>query len=131
MILISKDIDLFKDLSLLEINGKVFDLHNDYKCIEIDLKDDLFKLRFKDLDNKKFVEFHFFETRIAKYVFKINNRTEPNDLSTVDTLYRGRFERLDQLFEFSENGASYWYLGFVGDLEIEFFCTKLELFILD
>ena len=118
----TKDVKLFDNLSLLECDEGSFDLHNDFNCLSLSLKENCMFLNFERISNKMFLTLKFTKVKLVQVHF--NFHTENNSL-TVDNLYRGRFESNGSLSEFSNLGQSYFYLEFYEGQSIDFFCDEL------
>jgi hypothetical protein len=124
------DVELFKDLTLIEQDGNTYDLHNDYDCIDLsyDKESESINIVFekhssKSLGNDK-ICLLFKNVTVAKfYLFFI--RTE--DTSTINSFYRGKFENDGELFERSSGGAGYFYIEFEKGDKFEFFSKKVLL----
>lgn len=129
-----KDIELLEELTCFNIDGTEIDLHNEYKCIELEFDYQLKELKFlfksiDQLNDKIAIKFVFHEVVIMKFksIF-----TKSDDSGTIMTLHRGRFMVDNFLYDISDQLGMYFYLEFYEDDEFEFFSkglaiTKLEL----
>jgi hypothetical protein len=121
------DIELFKDLTSVEVEDRVIDLHNNYNCRSINYTIDnktieiLFELRDTKL-NKLCLLFEGAVIAKSSYFF---NRT--TDASTINSFYRGKFEANGGLLEYSVSGESYFYMEFEEGDTIEMFAKKVTL----
>lgn len=122
------DIELFKDLTCLQQEDRIFDLHNDYNCTSINynLANRTTEIIFESINSKaNKLCLLFEEASIAKFICFLN-RSE--DASTINSLYRGRFETSEGLSEYSASGDRYFYIEFEqGDI-IEMFAQRVTLF---
>jgi hypothetical protein len=124
------EIELFKDLTLLEESGKrIFDLHNEYNCIGVtyDSNSGTINIAFEPLDKNRAgnrVCLFFEGAAITKSEYVLSNT---RDSSTVSSFYRGRFEKNDELFEYSAENQGYFYLEFENGTRFEFFSKRLQL----
>jgi hypothetical protein len=120
---------LFKDLTFIERNGNKYDLHNDYKCVIFDYNKEnetlniVFEARVSKSENLR-VGLTFKEVTIAKFEMFFT-RTE--DTSTLNSFYRGRFEKDGKFFEYSATGARYFYIEFEQGDKIEFYSSRALL----
>lgn len=114
--------------SLLTIQvdiGSYIDLHNDYDCHSIsyaDVSKELY-LRFELCeDNERKVDLVFKEVEINKMSFNLGDL---EDVKTIDSLYRGKYEVEGELREFTDDGKSYYYVEFCSGVSFELFAKKL------
>ncbi|OJZ00425.1 hypothetical protein [Sphingobacterium sp. 40-24] len=49
------------------------------------------------------------------------------EIKTIDLLYRGRFEKGNELAEFDSSGRSLYYISFYSGLELKVFARALEV----
>ena len=114
--------ELFKSLLEIDIDDAHFDLHNDYDCYSILFsKDHDFTLSLKSSDEE------------VKLVFKDStmnymslNLTDVNkDITTIDSIYRGRYEDGNVLREVTDDSRSYYYIEFYSGYTIEFFARAV------
>jgi hypothetical protein len=118
----SKNIKLFENLSIFEIEGLYYDFHNNFYCFGITLKDNNFILLLKNIEEEYLVYFKFENMFLEKFEFL--NFEEFKNL-TIDSLYRGRFEEDGRLVEFNNRGQSYFYIEFYEGLYIELWCENI------
>ena len=120
-----ENIELFKDLTFLELEIGSFDLHNDYECSNISLSEvdnslkSLFEPGDKHADKLCLV---FQKTSIKKFDFFLNRTL---DSSTINSIYRGRFEKELGLQEYSASGEGYYYIEFEQGDKIELLAEKI------
>lgn len=117
--------ELLKDLTLLDLEIGVYDLHNEYECSLISLtptENSLSILFESDIAGKEKVCFQFKEVRVAKFELFPKQLSDRN---TINTIYRGRFESEGQVHEHSNLGESYFYIEFEQGDSIEFFSKRL------
>lgn len=120
----AKDIKLFDDLTQLTINHKTYDLHNNYDLSSLTLSDCKLLFKLNHCKEAKTISVLFHDVEIVKLGFEFSSCI---DNSTIDSLYRGRFERDGSLIEFSDRGKGYFYLElFEGD-NIEFWSSSLTI----
>ena len=124
MLIKSKDIKLFENLSQYNYGDIYFDFHNDFKCSKILFKNAILVLVFKKIDNNKYVSIRFHKCVLSYVEFEANDKISQ---FTIDTLYRGRFENNDELQELSENEIGYFYLEFYSGPRLEFWSQSLEI----
>ena len=118
----AKEIELFKNLSQIELDNLFYDFHNDFDCIQVLFESNMLILLFKNIMKGDFVSFKFDNATIES--FDSLNFEELKNL-TVDNIYRGRFQKNDQLFEFDINGKSYFYIEFYEGPCIELKCMNI------
>jgi len=126
MIIKSKDIELFQNLSQYDYNRNYYDFHNNYDCQKIILETDkTLVLVFKSIISKKEITYlKFIDVSIEKLEF-FNSLKEKN--FTIDNLYRGRIEDKDTLVELSNDEKGYFYLEFYEGQRIEFWSKGLTI----
>ena len=119
--------ELFKDLTSLNYENQIIDLHNEYECLcfkYISSSESLeFVFESRDSEILKIyfiIIFEQVEIEVANFYFK---RTESS--STINIFYRGRFELNGKLFEFDSLGKKYWYLEFETGDKLEIFSSKV------
>ncbi|PSL49652.1 hypothetical protein CLV51_101987 [Chitinophaga niastensis] len=115
---------LFECIMSGEINGSLYDLHNDYECIKIqhDATQKTLELRFVNDDYKIIVE--FYQVTITNFTI---NPSRTAESSTLDLFYRGRFERNNNLHEVTDLGEYYFYLAWLEHDAIELFAKQVTL----
>ena len=118
--MLSKDYDLFYNLIDLSYNGNYYDLHNDFYCVNIKFENDTLALKFEHSEDKSIVELCFKGSKIVNFDFN-----QIMDKLTIDNIYRGRFEKNNELFEFSDDKKSYFYIEFYEDIKIELFTEEI------
>lgn len=121
----SKNIELFRNLSLYDLDGEYYDFHNEYDCINITLgTDKVLLLTFESTLNKKKVQMKFFDVEIKSMIFF--NYAQSQNL-TIDNLYRGRFEEQGKLYDFSDDEKGCFYLEFYEGQTIEFWSIGVNI----
>ncbi len=120
-----KDIELFKDLSQNEYEGKWFDFHNDYDCVRIILKiGGLLVLLFKRIKDNKLVSIKFKDVIIEQIEFFNFYKVEH---LTIDNLYRGKVEKNGNLLEYNKDKRGYFYLEFDEGQKLEFWSSGMYI----
>jgi hypothetical protein len=112
----SKNLELFRNLSQLELGECYYDFHNDFDCIRIGLENNFLIFLFKKIIEGYIISYRFENVDIVNFEFI--NFSEFNNL-TIDNIYRGRFENNGKLLEFN-NENSYFYLEFDQGSKMEF-----------
>lgn len=120
----SSDVELFENLSQYYWNDIHYDFHNEYHCNSIIYEDGSFLLCLTSIIGEISVEIKFQNVEFEKIVFV--NFSKLSDL-TIDNLYRGRFEKEGQLFEFNDDKKSYFYLEFDEGPRMEFWSDCIEV----
>jgi hypothetical protein len=106
------DIELLKDFIIIEYDGKIYDLHSDYECkaVVFDGAENKMTLQFYKRDsstsNSSKVAIEFNEARLANFSLLF---PYTQDSSTLNIIYRGRFEEQGEVREHSEDGERYFY----------------------
>jgi hypothetical protein len=115
--------ELFSWLTEITIRNRFFDLHNEFTCTLFSYNSQSKRLDIEFFSNDKDVKlFFFFEESEVK---KININYAPEDASTVNNFYRGRFDLGDGLSEYFEDGSAYFYLEFENGDAFEIKAMKL------
>ena len=117
-----KKIELFKNLSQFDFDNVYYDFHNDFDCVKITFENNFLILFFKKIVEGYIISFKFENVLLEKFYFF--NFPELKNL-TIDNLYRGRFEKNDELIEFDKNGKSYFYVEFYEGPKIELWCENI------
>jgi len=122
-----KNIELFKDLTAIDELLIVADLHNDYDCTSIDYSDDskMLTINFTSNNrkvNRSTVYLRFEDATLMKFDLAFKAMI---DKSTLNILYRGRFESNNGLLEYSEQKGFYFYMEFEEGDKFEFFAQKM------
>ncbi len=118
----SREIELFKNLSQFDLSKVNYDFHNDFDCIKILFERTFLVLLFKRITDSCLVSFKF--ENVFLEGFQFFNFEEFKNL-TVDNIYRGRFQIDDELFEFNDDGKSYFYIEFYEGPKIELWCESI------
>jgi uncharacterized protein YpmB len=114
--------ELFKSLLEIDIDNIHFDLHNDYECYSILFsKDHELTLSLKSSDKEvKLV----FKGVILNYM-SLNLADVNKDITTIDSIYRGRYEDSNILREVTDCSRNYYYIEFYSGYTIEFFARAV------
>lgn len=114
--------ELFKSLLEIDIDDVHFDLHNDYDCYSILFsKDHELTLSLKSSDKEVKLTF---KGVTVNYMFL--NLTDVNkDITTIDSIYRGRYEDSNVLREVTDDSRNYYYIEFYSGYTIEFFARTV------
>ncbi len=118
----AKDIELFKNLSQFDLEDVYYDFHNEFNCTKIYFSDRILFFLFEKISCRFVVKLSFFNVALERFDFC--NFSQMNNL-TIDSLYRGRYEKENKLFEFSNSGSSFFYLEFYEGGKIEFWCDEI------
>jgi hypothetical protein len=124
MLIKSKDIRLFENLSQYNYGDVYYDFHNNFKCFKILFKTNVLVLVFHKIDSNEYVSIRFHKTVLSYIELEAEDKTSQ---FIIDTLYRGRFENNGELLEFSEDELGYFYLEFYNGLKLEFWSQSLEI----
>ena len=116
----SREIELFKNLSQFEIDKVYYDFHNDFDCIKIFFESTSLILLFRSITDSNYVSFKFEKVILER--FDIFNFEE---ILTIDNIYRGRFQRNNELLEFGIDGKSYFYIEFYEGPKIELWSERI------
>jgi hypothetical protein len=110
------NVELFKSLVDIMDGEKIFDFHNEYRCVKINFESKNLELTFRKDQNSSIVILQFVEAEICKFEIGLGFANSYK----LDLFYRGRYEDEGKLFEFSPLGKRYFYINFLdGDyLEI-------------
>jgi hypothetical protein len=121
-------IELFKDLTILgKDDNKTYDLHNEYNCFAITYDSNLNTLliAFDPVNlSKAKICLSFEEVIIVKFALTLPNS---KDSATINSFYRGRFEKNGELFEYSAKDQGYFYVEFENGSKFEFFSRRFQL----
>lgn len=112
----SKEIKLFEDLT----DYKGYDFHNNYDFCKLAYLETSLKLFFENKTEKIIIEF------CDVILSEIIHTTDIN-ISTIDLLYRGRYESNNKLYEFLDEDKGYFYLSFFNDYKMEFWAERLKI----
>ena len=116
----AKEIPLFKDLIQYETGEIIYDFHNDYDCIKICLENKTLTFTYKNHSNNSVLLMKFAEVEIDRFEFLNESDNQP---LILDNFYRGRFEKDNELLEFSNDGKACFYVEFGEDVEFQFLST--------
>ncbi len=125
--------ELFKNDAAIDLDGIYLDLHNDYDCVRLayNAASSEFRLNFKRIDletdlNYDLVELVFIDT-VMETCLLVFDEDFFAEIKTIDLLYRGRFEKGNELAEFDSSGRSLYYISFYSGLELKVFARALEV----
>lgn len=114
--------ELFKSLLEIDIDDVHFDLHNDYDCYSILFsKDHDFTLSLKSSDKE--VELVFKDSTVN--YMSMNLTDVEKDITTIDNIYRGRYEEGNVLREMQDDSRNYYYIEFYSGYVIELFAKAV------
>jgi hypothetical protein len=122
------DIELFKDFIIITDNDINYDLHSDYECtsLEYDSVVQNLIMQFGRIQNNVSTEnklaILFLEARLANIHISFPRGKGP---STIDIIYRGRFEENGELREVSDAGERYFYFIFEDGDSFEVYSKKV------
>lgn len=117
------DIELFKNLLDIELNGEDIDLHNDYRCSDILYSEKDLRLKFRsNADEGEFLMIQFVDVEINKLEVSLGS----NDGITLDNFHRGRYEAEGKLFD-EYHGKKCFYIEFYEGGVIELLCKQVIL----
>jgi len=115
---------LFEDISSFNFGRCYYDFHNDFNCIKILLEEESLYLYFQHMHEKYVIILQFYNCEIEK----LNFEGDFTASLTIDTIYRGRYEKSGLLKEFSDDGKAYFYIEFYeGNVNIELLCSGILL----
>jgi|SRR6185437_6113935 len=121
------EIELFKDFIIITDGDKSYDLHSDYECTSLEYDSIVRNLimQFEKIQNKgeaeKKLAIVFSEARLANVRISFPRGKGP---STIDIIYRGRFEDNGKLEEISDAGERYFYFIFEEGDSFEVYSKK-------
>lgn len=121
--------ELFQSLVEIDINEVCIDLHNDYDCISFSYTEATheFLLNFRSV--KENAPYPLVSLKFEQVIFHTINaglETIPKS-RTIDNIYRGRFEANGSLYEFTEDGKSFYCLEFLEAYSFQFFANSLQI----
>jgi hypothetical protein len=122
------EIELFKDFIIITDHDKNYDLHSDYECtfLEYDSVVRNLIMQFEKIKNNRKTEkklaIVFLEARLANVSISFPRGKGP---STIDIIYRGRFEENGELREVTDAGERYFYLIFEDGDSFEVYSKKV------
>ena len=120
--------ELLKNLSEIQIDDDYFDFHNDYDCYLIKYHKECAELilSFKTAGQRiqliTHVEIIFKDVIISNMTFEPEST---DNIMTIDTLYRGRYEEKGVLREFTDDNKGYYYVEFYKGFSFELFVSKI------
>jgi hypothetical protein len=123
MVIDSKEIDVFNNLSEFDLDNVYYDLHNDFNCVKVEFESDILILFFENIANMYLVSIRFQNAILTLCEFDFDQKIES---LTIDNLYRGKFEINGKLIEF-DNNKGYFYLEFYEGQKIEFWSESMDV----
>jgi len=117
---LKENIELFKQLFEIEINGVWYDLHNDFVLKNLIEYEKKIKLRFINEDRNETIEIIFSNVIIDKS----NLKNEEN--LTIDNFHRCRYLHEGKLFDVFENRMAFM-LEFLPNILIELRCESITI----
>lgn len=127
--------ELFKSFAEFEKDGLYIDLHNEFDCIKIAYSSakKQFMLSFEANQYRKgdvrSVSVIFDACTIEACSLKLGEADI--DATTLDNMYRGRFEvNESELSEVSDSGMYYYYLDFLHNAHFELFARNVKAVVL-
>ena len=121
--LLAKSIELFENLCQYEFNYQYYDLHNDYNCESVSLKDTVLFINFKQEVNGESISLVFNDVEVKQFAFF--NSSDSKTL-TIDNVYRGKTVIDGELKEFLGE-KSYFYLEFYEGQRLEFWAKSVGI----
>lgn len=121
--------ELFKSFDEIEGDGFDVDLHNEFKCDSINFKNQKTELILSFMIEPKFarkvnrIDIVFEDVRLESFFLKKDN--ESPDEWTINNIYRGRFQKEEDVLELSNDGRSYYYIDFYQDYSFELFARDV------
>ena len=114
------DLEIFKDLLEFNVEEIYYDLHNDFDCLNLNFENDTLVLTLKGINSSMlYVKFRNVELTLFNF-------SENSNISTIDSLYRGKFEIDNKLVE-SKDKLGYIYLEFYDGVKLEFWAESIEI----
>ncbi|MDF2858730.1 MAG: hypothetical protein K0Q87_4581, partial [Neobacillus sp.] len=118
-----KMIELFENLCQYEFDNEYYDLHNDYDCQSVSLKETVLFINFNQEVNGKSISLVFTDVEVKQFDFF---NVLDSKILTIDNVYRGRTEINGELKEFlGEKG--YFYLEFYEGQRLEFWAKSVGI----
>jgi hypothetical protein len=116
-------IELFENLCQYEFDNEYYDLHNDYDCQSVSLKETVLFINFNQEVNGKSISLVFTDVEVKQFDFF---NVLDSKILTIDNVYRGRTEINGELKEFlGEKG--YFYLEFYEGQRLEFWAKSVGI----
>ncbi|WHY88153.1 hypothetical protein QNH39_10035 [Neobacillus novalis] len=123
VLLFAKSIELFENLCQYEFDYNYYDLHNDYDCESVTLKDDILFINFKQEANGNSLSLIFTDVELKQFeFFNVND----SKTLTIDNVYRGRVE-IDGELEECLGEKGYFYLEFYEGQRLEFWAKSVGI----
>ncbi|MFF2450296.1 hypothetical protein ACFVSW_24940 [Neobacillus sp. NPDC058068] len=123
VLLFAKSIELFENLCQYEFDYGYYDLHNDYDCESVSLKDNVLFINFKQDVNGEGISLVFTDVEVKHFDFF--NVTDSKTL-TIDNVYRGKAVINGELKEFLGEKGSF-YLEFYEGQRLEFWAKSVGI----
>jgi hypothetical protein len=123
--------ELFQSLVEIDVNGFCIDLHNDYDCTSFTYggATTTFCLHFRSITkNPQYPLVTLQFEQVSFYKINAGLETTPKS-NTIDNIYRGKFKVNGNLYEFTEEGKSFYCLEFLEAYSFQFFAGRLLLVI--
>ncbi len=115
---------LFENLTILNIEDKYIDIHNDYDFVNFEYcstKKEI-RLSFSMIINP-LETFCFYFNGVTISSINIHQFDSVNNF-IVDIVYRGKFEIDGSLHEKSKKNEYYFYIDFLDDIKLEFWALE-------
>ena len=122
--MLASTLEFFKNLSQQEYDGIYYDFHNDYDCEEFTLDQGSLILNFRHVITSSRVVLMFSDVQINKVIM-----SDKSGITTVDNLYRGRYEDKGVLLDTLNDGRAYFYLEFDEGQQFEFWAAEITFSI--
>src|SRR5688500_2135245 len=119
--------ELFADLTSINHNGEIIDLHNEYDCLGYRFENKTLSVNFKNIASEDYACLLFKNSTIIKHELLTDDL---NEIKTLCTFYRGRFEEKGMVLEYSEDYGNYFYIEFENGTLIELFSTDVNLLLI-
>ncbi|CRK84795.1 hypothetical protein [Neobacillus massiliamazoniensis] len=121
---LAKSIEFLENLCKYKFDYHYYDLHNDFDCESVSLKDNVLFINFKQEANGKSLSLIFTDVEVKGFDFF---NVSDSKILTIDNVYRGKVEIDGELKEFlGEKG--YFFLEFYEGQRLEFWakCVGIE-----
>ena len=119
--------ELFADLTSINDNGEIIDLHNEYDCLGYRFENKTLSVNFIKIPSEGHACLLFKNSTIIKHELLTDDL---NEIKTLCTFYRGRFEEKGMVLEYSEDYGNYFYIEFENGTLIELFSTDVNLLLI-
>lgn len=115
------EIHILSDLSVLTGQSGYTDFHNDCCSQRFRL---MVSLHFEKLDRTLNLVLRFWNVEMTKV--DCLSDIDRAMIASIDTLYRGRYEKDGKLIDLSGDGKGYFYLDFVEGLSMEILASGIS-----